>query len=110
MAPSYAAVYTIFGVKELVPSSCYFEWFSHDDFIYAGLASVQATYDQLRDHGQKPSRIVLQYLGKAIMHLRRRVEQPGATTDDSVITTVLFLALVTVCGRGSSSPVFSICN
>lgn len=96
MAPNHAPIYAIFDVTN-VYTSYYFELLSNEDFLYTGVASVQAVIDQLRSPGQKPSANVLRHIGTAMKNLRKRLERPGATADDLTIITVLFLAVIAVC-------------
>jgi hypothetical protein len=98
MAPNHAPIYKIFNVRN-VYTSYYFELLQNEDFLYTGVASVQAVIDQLRSPSQKPSQNVLRHIGKAMSNLRRRLERPGATADDLTIMTVLFLAVVAVRAR-----------
>jgi len=95
MAPNHAPIYKIFNVTN-VYTSYYFELLQNEDFMFTGVASVQAIIDQLRIPGQKPSANVLRHMGMAMSKLRRRLARPGATADDLTIITVLFLAVVAV--------------
>ncbi|KIX04471.1 uncharacterized protein Z518_05339 [Rhinocladiella mackenziei CBS 650.93] len=74
MAPNHAPIYKIFDVTN-VYTSYYFELLSHPDFLYTGVASVQAVIDHLRRPGQGPSQTVLRHIGSAMKNLRLRLER-----------------------------------
>jgi len=99
IVPNHGSLYAIFNVTNCY-NVYYLEMLSHGEFLHVGVASVQATIDQARHPDSKPSRAVLQHVGKALSNLRRKINQPGATADDMTIMTVLFLAVITVCPCG----------
>lgn len=75
MAPNHAPIYKIFNVTN-VYTSYYFELLSHPDFLYTGVASVQAIIDHLRrrpDEPVGPSEQVMKHIGTAMARLRKRL-------------------------------------
>ncbi|EXJ59528.1 uncharacterized protein A1O5_12153 [Cladophialophora psammophila CBS 110553] len=75
MAPNHAPIYKIFNVTN-VYTSYYFELLTHPDFLYTGVASVQAIIDHLRrrpNDAPGPSENVLRHIGTAMVRLRRRL-------------------------------------
>ncbi|KIW89837.1 uncharacterized protein Z519_09266 [Cladophialophora bantiana CBS 173.52] len=75
MAPNHAPIYKIFNVTN-VYTSYYFELLTHPDFLYTGVASVQAIIDHLSrrpDDASGPSENVLRHIGTAMVRLRRRL-------------------------------------
>ncbi len=75
MAPNHAPIYKIFNVTN-VYTSYYFELLTHPDFLYTGVASVQAIIDHLRrrpDEPVGPSEQVMKHIGTAMGRLRKRL-------------------------------------
>ncbi|OQV00896.1 hypothetical protein CLAIMM_06332 [Cladophialophora immunda] len=86
MAPNHAPIYKIFDVTN-VYTGYYFELLAHPDFLYTGVASVQAVIDHLRrapgavstatttttTTTAGPSENVLRHIGTAMVRLRRRL-------------------------------------
>ncbi|KAJ9616463.1 hypothetical protein H2200_000181 [Cladophialophora chaetospira] len=75
MAPNHAPIYKIFNVTN-VYTSYYFELLTNPDFLYTGVASVQAIIDHLRrrpDEPVGPSEQVMKHIGTAMGRLRKRL-------------------------------------
>ena len=71
MAPNHAPMYKIFNITNVY--TYYFELLTHSDFLYTGVASVQAVIDHLRRPGQGPSSTVLEHIGTTMANLRTRL-------------------------------------
>lgn len=102
MGPNQAPIYKIFNVTN-VYTAYLFELLSKEEFLHAGVASVQAVIDHFRQPGKGPSNMTLKHLGEAIVNMRRRIteltgrDRSGKTVqaDDTTIITILFLAVCT---------------